>query len=560
MVVEFCSVAAGPFCGMLLADMGADVVKVEPHAGDTLRQWPPIIDGFSENFVSLNRNKRSIALDLKSDEGRETARQLVLQADVVVENNRAGAMDRLGLGYTTFAEEKPSLVYCSLSAFGQSGPRANEGGFDLTIQAISGIMSVTGEADGEAVKCGVPISDFSSGLYAAFSISSMIARVRGGGNGGFIDVSMLGASLAVSALQTSEFFGSGNDPRRLGAAHPRNAPYQAFRAKDGSFAMAAGNDKLWRTVCEVIGRADLLLDERYVSTQSRATHQRELVSSLHETFASRTVDDLLAAFEAAGVPCARINSFSEALADRQVKHMGWVRDIEVPGGRVTRTFGSPIQLDGASLPIRRAPPELDGNRAEILHELDRARDPLSVFIRRIETLLADHEGDQHEIIGEVRKAVGVLVSRDHWLEPRFAAADQNHYQQHLIYLDPLERFSIVSFVWGPGQRTPVHDHKTWGVIGMLRGSEISENFELVNSELAPIDEVRLLPGDTAVVSPTLGDIHRVRNALGDSVSISIHVYGADIGSIRRSAYRSDGTKEEFVSGYASRFDAEMQVK
>lgn len=246
-VIEFCTVAAGPFCGMLLADLGADVIKVEPPgSGDTLRSWPPLTDGFSENFASLNRNKRSVALDLKSPADLERALLLVRDADVVLENNRPGVMERLGLGYARVRETNPRVVYCSISAYGQSGPRAREGGFDLTLQAMAGIMSVTGEPGGAPVKCGVPIADFSSGLYAAFSICAALRSVAATGEGTHIDVSMLGATLGIAALQTSEFFGSGRDPAKLGSAHPRNAPYQAFRARDAYFGMAAGNDALWR--------------------------------------------------------------------------------------------------------------------------------------------------------------------------------------------------------------------------------------------------------------------------------------------------------------------------
>src|SRR5207253_10010153 len=235
-VVEFCTVAAGPFCGMLLADMGAEVIKVEAPEGDTLRQWPPLSNGFSENFASLNRNKESVALNLKDAADVALARALILDADVVIENNRPGVMDRLGLGYASFREQKPGLVYCSVSAYGQSGPRAGEGGFDLTIQAAAGVMSVTGEPDGAPVKCGVPLADFASGLYGAFAIASALARVRAGGAGAHIDVPMYGCTLGIAALQTSEYFGTGRSPAKLGSAHPRNAPYQAFQAADGYFA------------------------------------------------------------------------------------------------------------------------------------------------------------------------------------------------------------------------------------------------------------------------------------------------------------------------------------
>jgi crotonobetainyl-CoA:carnitine CoA-transferase CaiB-like acyl-CoA transferase len=368
-VVEFCSVAAGPFCGMLLADMGATVIKVEPHAGDALRQWPPLNDGFSENFLSLNRNKHSIALDLKDPADNAIAVQLIEGADVVIENSRPGVMDRLGLGYHRFAAAYPSMVYCSMSAFGQTGPRAAEGGFDVTLQAMSGIMSVTGEPDGGPVKCGVPISDFATGLYAAFSVASLVARVRGGGGGGFIDISMLGASLAIAALQTSEYFGSGRDPRRLGAAHPRNAPYQAFRASDNHFVIAAGNDKLWHSVCQVLDLPHLKDDPRFKTTSDRAANQVALADILNEVFARDTAKAWLARFAEAGVPCAPINTYSQILSDVQTEAMGWVQDIELPNGARTRTFGSPLRIDGQWPAIRRTAPALDADRVEILEML-----------------------------------------------------------------------------------------------------------------------------------------------------------------------------------------------
>lgn len=369
-VIEFCNVAAGPYCSMLLADMGADVVKVESPAGDTLRQWPPIQDGMSANFVSLNRNKRSIALDLKRPEDLVVARRLIAGADIVLENNRPGAMARLGLGYDSFAADHPTLIYCSLSAYGQEGPRANQGGFDVTVQAISGIMSVTGDLDGDPVKCGVPVSDFATGLYGAFAVASLLARVRAGGRGGHIDVSMLGSSLGISALQTSEFFASGLNPRRMGAAHPRNAPYQAYKASDGSFVLAAGNDKLWRAVCKVINREDLIDLPAFCTTTDRARNQTELATILNAIFAHRRIEDLISAFSGAGVPCTRVNSFEEALADPQVNHMGWVEQVALPSAQKVTTFGSPIRIDGKAAPIRSGAPALDGDREGVLRELD----------------------------------------------------------------------------------------------------------------------------------------------------------------------------------------------
>ena len=368
-VIEFCNVAAGPFCAMLLADMGADVVKVEnPQGGDSMRQWPPLTAGYSENFASLNRNKRSVTLDLKNPADRERARNLILGADVVLENNRPGVMDRLGLGYRSFAAEKPSLVYCSISAFGQEGPRAGEGGFDLTMQAMAGVMSVTGEPDGAPVKCGVPLSDFCAGLYGAYAIAAVLRRVQQGGAGEHIDVSMLGTSLAVAALQTSEYFGSGRDPAKLGSAHPRNAPYQAFKAKDGYFAMAAGNDSLWKAACDVVGMPGLVQDPRFGSTTLRAKHQKELRAILEEQFGKHTAAEMLGRFRAAGVPCAPINTYSQALEDEQVRHMQWVQEIALPTGARTRTFASPLRFTGKGFPIRRGPPALGEHNDEVFQD------------------------------------------------------------------------------------------------------------------------------------------------------------------------------------------------
>lgn len=368
-VIEFCKVAAGPYCGMLLADMGADVVKVESPVGDDLRHWPPLRDGFSENFASLNRNKRSIVLDLKSAHGKTAAIELCRRADVVIENNRPGVMKRLGLDYETVSKNNKRLIYCSISAFGQSGPRATQGGFDLTLQGISGIMSVTGDPDGAPVKCGVPISDFAAGLYAAFSVASALQKVHSTGFGSHIDVSMLGASLGIAALQTSEYFGTGRNPRPLGSAHPRNAPYQAFKAKDGYFVLAAGNDRLWRAVCEAIGRQDIAEDLRFESTALRARNQEALTVLLEAEFSKSTCDELIQRFQEANVPSGPINGYAEILSDPQIEQSGWIKEIDLPTGTRVRTFGPPVRFDGESGPIRRAPPALGEHTNEILAEV-----------------------------------------------------------------------------------------------------------------------------------------------------------------------------------------------
>tara|TARA_Y100001934_G_scaffold265176_1_gene343017 strand:- start:7929 stop:9080 length:1152 start_codon:yes stop_codon:yes gene_type:complete len=369
-VVELCQIAAGPFCGMLLADMGADVIKVEsPGTGDGMRQWPPITDGYSENFASVNRNKRSVELNLKDPDDVARARALVRTADVVIENFRPGVLDRLGLGYADLKQVQPKLVFCSVSAYGQTGPRSRQGGFDLTMQAMAGVMSVTGEPDAPPVKCGVPISDFAAGLYAAYAVTAALRDVERHGRGVQIDIPMLGATLGIAALQTSEFFGNEKNPRPLGSAHPRNAPYQAFRCSDGYFAMAAGNDKLWASVCDVVERPELSKDTRFLSTADRAANQVELKDILEEVFVQSSAEEWLARFNEAGVPCAPINQYSDALADPQVQHMGLVQPLTLPNGAQTRTVVSPILMDGASAGVRLPPPKLGEHNDEVFAEL-----------------------------------------------------------------------------------------------------------------------------------------------------------------------------------------------
>lgn len=369
-VIEFCEVAAGPFCGMLLADMGADVIKVERLEGDGMRQWPPLSDGYSENFASVNRNKRSVTLDLKNQKDLQMARALVRSADVVIENYRPGVMARNGLDYATLSKDQPDLVYVSISAFGQTGPRSQQGGFDLTLQAIAGVMSVTGEAGGAPVKCGVPLCDFVSGLYGAFSVVCGLMKVREKkGGGDHFDISMMGATLAVAALQTSQYFGTGVDPVKLGSAHPRNAPYQAFRAADGWFALAAGNNRLWTQVCDIVKLPDLINDSRFTSPSMRAKNQEALRDILETVFQLESKAVWLERFAKAGVPSGEINTYSEALADPQVDHLGLVQPIDLPGGHRTRTVISPLLMSGQNIGIRRNPPALGAHTEEVFASL-----------------------------------------------------------------------------------------------------------------------------------------------------------------------------------------------
>ena len=370
-VLEICNVAAGPFCALLLADLGADVIKLEnPGAGDTLRAWPPHTgpenDRLSENFASLNRNKRSVTLDLKNPDDNAKAKNLIANADVLIENNRPGVMKRLGLDFDSALAINPKLIYCSISAYGQTGPRANEGGFDVTIQAMSGIMSVTGEPDGAPVKCGVPVADFTAGLYGAMSICAQLRAVAQTGKGVHIDVPMMGTSLAIAALQTSEYFGVGKDPVKLGSAHPRNAPYQAFKAKDDYLVMAAGTQALWETVCQILKSPELLKDERFTSTALRAKNQIALKELIEVILQKDTAANWIAQFSQAGVPCCPINQYSAVLNDPQTLAMGWVQPMVMANGQQTKTVINPIKFNGTTAPIERRPPRLGEHNSEIV--------------------------------------------------------------------------------------------------------------------------------------------------------------------------------------------------
>lgn len=378
-VLEFGQIAAGPFAGSLLADLGADVVKVErPDGGDGMRAWPPLTRAgdrpFSENFASVNRNKRSVAFDLKDPEDRRVLLALIAECDVLLENFRPGVLERLGFGYEALSRDHPRLVYCSVTGYGHVGPYAERGAFDVAIQAMSGAMSVTGEEGRPPVKCGVPIADFCAGLYAAYSILAAVMRARRTGRGAFVDCSMLGSMIGISALQTSEYFGTGEAPRRLGSAHPRNAPYQAFRARDAYFVIAAGNDRLWREVCEAVGMPELADEARFSTQERRAANQVELAALLEPLFASRTAAEWQAEMDRRGVPYAPINTYPEILADPHVAAMGLVHEMRLPNGTATRTTGFPVGISGYEFSMRRAPPELGEHNDEVLGDwLGRAR-------------------------------------------------------------------------------------------------------------------------------------------------------------------------------------------
>lgn len=373
-VLELGQILAAPFAGSLLADLGADVVKVErPDGGDGMRQWPPLTandagEAYSENFASINRNKRSITADLKDAADVERLCLLAEQADVVIENFRPGVLPRLGLGADALRLRNPKLVYCSLSGYGQEGPLAKRGAFDVTVQAISGVMSVTGEDGGSPVKCGVPFGDICAGLYGVVCILSAVRRAEETGQGATIDCSMLGSLLGSAALQTSEFFGTGQIPKAMGSAHPRNAPYRAFEASDDSFVIAAGNDRLWSAVADAVGRPELTGDPRFLTQTDRAANQDALLEILAPLFKERTAKEWLDEMDSRGVPCAPINNYAEILADPQTAALDLVKDLVLTNGVQTKTVGFPAKISDWQFSITSPPPALGAHTDEVFED------------------------------------------------------------------------------------------------------------------------------------------------------------------------------------------------
>lgn len=372
-VIELGHIAAGPFAGSLLADLGADVVKVERPEGDTLREWPPLTtnstgEAYSECFASVNRNKRSITADLRNEQDLSMLKELCSKADVIIENYRPGVLKRFGLDSKSMTAVNDQLIYCSVSGYGQRGPNAEKGAFDVTVQAFSGLMSVTGEPGGAPVKCGVPVGDFCAGLYAAYTILAALRRREHLQVGAIIDCSMAACLLGISALQTSEYFGTGRAPVKLGSAHPRNAPYQAFETNDGHVVLAAGNDELFGRTCDALHVPQLSKDPRFASISLRARNQAALVHAIAPILRKDSVAHWLHVLDAHGVPCAPINSFGAALADDQIKEYGLVLELPLPNGCLTKTTAYPVELSGYEFTVFRPPPALGEHNGSVQDE------------------------------------------------------------------------------------------------------------------------------------------------------------------------------------------------
>ena len=368
-VIDQTQVMAGPFCSMLLADMGAEVIKVEPRDGEHTRHEREVAPGVSASFLALNRNKRSLALDLKKPEGVEILRKLAAGADVMVENYRPGVAKRLGVDFDCLKRLNPRLVYCSISGFGQTGPYSSRGGYDLIAQGMSGIMSATGNEGGPPVKVGVPITDLGAGLFALFGILCALRARRTTGRGQFVDASLFEAGLALSAWEATEYWYTGQIPKRLGTAHRLNAPYQAFRASDGYFTVGAANNKLWALFADALQLGNLKDDARFKGVGDRLKNRAELEKLIEEVTSRHTRAHWLERLEAAGIPAGPIYSVAEALADPQARARGMTQEYEhAQAGRV-KSLGNPVKMSKTPASLRKAPPSLGEDTDSILKEL-----------------------------------------------------------------------------------------------------------------------------------------------------------------------------------------------
>jgi crotonobetainyl-CoA:carnitine CoA-transferase CaiB-like acyl-CoA transferase len=369
-VLEVGHIMAAPFCGLLLADMGADVIKVEPPgSGDAMRRMgPPFFNHEAGAFLIMNRNKRSITLNLKSPEGRELFRRLAEEADVLVENYRPGAMEKLDLGYEELKLLNPGLIYCSITGFGRTGPYAGRGGFDLIAQGMSGLMTTTGHPGDLPTKVGVPICDLNAGLYAAYGVLAAYIRRSRTGRGQHLDIALLDAGLSYIFWEASEYFG-GKFPEPTGSAHRSIAPYQAFRVRNGFINVGAGTQVNWERFCHVIDREDLLKDRKFRTNSDRTKRRDELAETLEKTLEEQDAEYWLDRLEAAGVPAGPIYTVPQVFEDPQVLSRDMLVEIDHPTAGRVKNIGTPLKLSETPARVRRPAPTLGQHTHEVLQEL-----------------------------------------------------------------------------------------------------------------------------------------------------------------------------------------------
>ncbi len=381
-VLELAQIMAGPTAGMMLADMGADVVKVEklPGGDDSRGYREPRINGVSAPFLILNRNKRGIALNLKHAQGREILLRLVRDADVLTENYRRGTLEKLGLGYDVLAAANPGLIYCAISGYGRDGPYADKGGFDLIAQGVSGLMSITGEPGGPPVKTGNPVADINAGILAVTGILAAWAHRLRTGEGQIVDTSLMEAALQQTYWQAAIHFATGESPGPTGSAHILTAPYQAFPAKDGWINIGGANQANWERIAEVLGHPEWRDDARFRTNSERMAHLPALTTLMSAVLATRTKAEWIDAFDAAGVPAGPVNSIGEALSHPQTLARGMVVDLVHPQAGPTKALGCPVHFSATPTSVTRPAPMLGEHTREVLAECGYSDAEIDAFV------------------------------------------------------------------------------------------------------------------------------------------------------------------------------------
>ena len=376
-VLDLTRVLAGPWATQMLADFGAEVIKIEkPGEGDDTRGWgPPFVknadgtDGDAAYFHSANRGKKSVCIDMAKAEGAQLIKLLAAKSDILVENFKVGGLAKYGLDHESLSKLNPRLIYCSITGFGQTGPYAGRAGYDFMIQGMAGVMSITGEPDGEPMKMGVAFSDVFAGLHAMIGIQAALYAREKSGKGQHIDISLLDSQVSVLANQALNYLVSGKVPRRLGNEHPNIVPYQTFATKDGHIIMAVGNDRQYAEFCRIIGAPELGSDERYKTNRGRVEHRAELVPALRPFMKARTTAEWTKAFEADAVPCGPINTIDQVFENPQVKARGLLQHLSLPDGRTVPTVASPVVFLQTPTTLSTASPRLGADTAQVLKDV-----------------------------------------------------------------------------------------------------------------------------------------------------------------------------------------------